>query len=43
MGAIASGGVKVMNESAVRRSGISEQRIEDIVQKEKVTPSSRGI
>lgn len=35
MGAIASGDVQVINDSIVRRSGISEQQIEDVVEEEK--------
>jgi len=34
MGAIASGGIRVMNENVVRRSGVSEQQIEEIAEKE---------
>ena len=34
MGAIASGGVRVMNENVVRRSGVSEQQVEEIVNEE---------
>jgi len=35
MGAIASGDIKVMNESVVRNAGISDQQIEEVAQKEK--------
>lgn len=35
MGAIASGGVQVMNEDVVRRAGISERQKQDAVEKEK--------
>ena len=34
MGAIASGGVRVMNENVIRRSGVSDQRVEEIVEDE---------
>ncbi len=35
MGAIASGGVKFMNEEILQRSGISDQQIEEILQNER--------
>ena len=35
MGAIASGDIKVMNESVVRNAGISDQQIEEVAHKEK--------
>ena len=35
MGAIASGGIQVLNDSVIRRAGISESQIEDVAQKEK--------
>ena len=35
MGAIASGGIQVLNDSVVRRAGISESQIEDVAQQEK--------
>lgn len=41
MGAIASGDVRVMNESVVRQAGVSEEEIQMIVQKEKAKLDAR--
>lgn len=35
MGAIASGGIQVLNDSVVRRAGISESQIDDVAQQER--------
>ncbi len=35
MGALASGGVRVMNDNVIRQSGVSEKQIEEIVEQER--------